>query len=322
LRGITEGLEIAAPGLYDFLETFPIDEYEDSGNSSKLVVSNLTLYPNMDITSVNQASRLLDVYDRIADQWIASLPLDVSNLSRLAKFTVARKVAMELCLSSIAVSLQTSQNKTDILASINASNSHLAPQDEGHDRLHAESPLLSSQFMGLAQDPGSRLLTPTPSIYSHSSGVSADMPEDAAISRLRQYTTIGMPSANMNKARLLSQWPSTLGADPSEFDWETARIPPPGNDSGEETDGKKRREEHRNRKKTEKYLRKQMAESMEVISQPAFPSFGSQPDFAHHAASSQSIADISMTQPDRGLFGSRSVNVDKKRLKKRRAAGF
>jgi len=278
----------------------------------------------MNFAPEDKLPELLGVYDRVGDYWVASLPLSVSNLSRLAKFKIARKAAMELCLSSISISLRKNQVTKGDLSSQNTHDILLLTSDRNYGLSREQSPVFSSQIFGhFSENLNSSLPTPrrTPSLYSQSSGVSADVVEDIAISRLRQYADIGSPLLDLPKLRLLSQWPSTAGADPSEFNAKAILDPHETDESGEETEQKKRREESR-RRRTEKFLNKQRMGSVTATSQPAFPFFGSQAEVAHHAASSQSLPEIPMTQPDRGAFGSRAVHVDKKRQKKRRAAGF
>jgi RNA polymerase I-specific transcription initiation factor RRN6 len=60
----------------------------------------------------------------------------------------------------------------------------------------------------------------------------------------------------------------------------------------------------------------------EASSQPIVVPSGSQPEVTHNGFSSQTVEDIPMTQPDRGAFGSRSIQKSKKKPKKHRTAGF
>ena len=52
----------------------------------------------------NHFPGLMIVYDNIAEKWLA-LPKEALVLGGLAKFNIARKLAIELCLGSIGVSL-------------------------------------------------------------------------------------------------------------------------------------------------------------------------------------------------------------------------
>merc|ERR1711939_1233848 len=49
---------------------------------------------------------------------------------------------------------------------------------------------------------------------------------------------------------------------------------------------------------------------------------GSQPEIIEKMFSSQPVNEVPMTQPDRGAYGSRSVQQAKKKVKKARTAGF
>ena len=327
MEGFSEDLETAVPNLHQYLSTLRAEQSPD--DLSEIVVSSLTRCPGLDLPVAVDAPDLVGVYDRLGDRWMATLPLEVPNLNRLGKFKVARRLALELCLSSIAVSLRQKQvsleqANPERASTIGIREPSLPPSNRDHDQSREESPVFSSQIaLSLTQDPTSSLPTPTrtPSIYSQSSGVSTDPVEDPAISRLRQYVVSLNPPIELGKSKFLSQWPSTPGVDPSEYNWESVRNIHRGEESGEETDSRRQREVARRRRRTESFLNRERSSTSEDVSQPVDHWFGSQPEAAH-AVSSQPVDDIPMTQPDRGVFGSRSIHMDKKRQKKRRAAGF
>lgn len=253
---------------------------------------------------------------------MASLPLEVSNITRLTKFKAARKLAVEVCLSSVAVSLRDRSSHIEELV-IDESGTNSLPVLTRGSR-DATWGYGFSQITGSdSQEPASSLPTParTPTLQSSKLAAPKEAVIDPAILRLRQYAiSIAQPSS-IGASTLLSLWPASPGADPSTYTWKAGHQPVNDGDAVERNKHKRRREESR-RKKTERFLSGGIPLRLEASSQPAFPPFGSQPGIAHHASSSQIIDEQPMTQPDRGLFGSRSLQAKNKKPKKRRAAGF
>jgi RNA polymerase I-specific transcription initiation factor RRN6 len=130
------------------------------------------------------------------------------------------------------------------------------------------------------------------------------------------------PKPDFGKSTILSQWPSNPGSDPANYSWEAKQKGAEEDQNGAEREQRNRKEEARRRKRTEKFLNQERGQTAEATSQPMVvnPS-GSQPVVAHNGFSSQTVEDVPMTQPDRGAFGSRSVQKSKK-AKKHRTAGF
>jgi RNA polymerase I-specific transcription initiation factor RRN6 len=255
---------------------------------------------------------------------MVSLPMKVSNLSRLAKFRLACKIAVDLYLSSIAVSLRNELS----------GDAHEPDNPESHQIslpiLHKvceppqrdSPPLLSSQVMhDRTQNPSLSLptLRRTPSLYSHGSAASAEATEDPAITRLRQYAVSIEPSPAIGTSSILFHWPSSPGLDPAQYEWDMIRKDTIQDDNIGDSH-KRQRDDDRRRRRIETFLDRERMALSEISSQPTFPSFGSQPAPAQNVASSQTTGDLPMTQPGRGTFGSR-IAVAKKKLKKR-TAGF
>ena len=292
-----------------------------------LVLSNLTLCPGSKafLRDDSKLPNFVQVYDRLVAQWIQNLPREISNQARLAIFNITRKVAVEICLSSIAISCRDKSADQEIV-SIEADESALPTSETKQGSKEVSQFLPSSQITAESlYDAGFGLPTPaqTPSLHSGGSVTSTEVAEDYAVLRLRQYA-ISMESPQVvNNPTLLSYWPSTPGLDPANFRWNPI---PQSSMADEEADykrdRKRRREEARQRRKTEKFLNEDARKAYGPASQPAaLASFGSQPQIARHAASSQIIDEIPMTQPSRGMFGSRFVEGAKKK-QRRRNAGF
>jgi len=324
VSGFSDDLEIAAPILQEFLDSLCINLNADA--ASTLVISDLTSCPGIKLPAPreNQVTELLAVYDYVGDHWIASLPERVSNLARLSKFKIARQAAMDLCLSSIAVSLREKRSQIAEQPASKSAKISLPLLNNFNEFSREESPpYLSSQITsGAFRESQFGLPTParTPSLYSHASAsaTSIETIEDAAVSHLRQYAVSMKLPAKLGRSTILAEWPSFPGHDPLTYKWEAAHKAAALHE--DEDDRRTRREEARRRKRMERFLNREKDSISEIASQAAFLPFGSQPEAAQHAASSQNVDDIPMTQPDRGAFGSRVLS--KKKPKKRRAAGF
>jgi RNA polymerase I-specific transcription initiation factor RRN6 len=247
---------------------------------------------------------------------MSSLPLKVSNLARLSKFKLARKVAVELCLSSIAISHRKGPSHVAVAHSAGG-GMDLTPCNDGpNDSGHLISPQITTNLLPEA---GSSLPTPsrTPSVYSQVSTNTTESLENPSISRLRQYAVSIKSQLDLGESALLAQWPSSPGADPALYSWRSM-----ADQELDENDSRRRREEARRRKRTEKFLQRERMKVSQVSSQPTLIRSGSQPELTQSAASSQVVDDVPMTQPDRGVFGARSAKTGKKKRGRRRAAGF
>ena len=314
--------DLEQANIYEVLDK--ISNEDDNRLQFSLVVSNLTLCPGSKtpLTGNLKPPNFIDVYDRLVGQWIQSLPRDISNQARLTIFNITRKVAVEICLSAIAISYRDRSADPKRISIENEES--ILPTSEASEEITQVLP--SSQITAESlHDSGFGLPTPaqTPSLHSGGSVTSTDAVEDSAVLRLRQYA-ISMESPQVvNNPTLLSYWPSTPGLDPANFRWNPI---PQSSMADEEADykrdRKRRREEARRRRKTEKFLNEDARKAYGPASQPAaLASFGSQPQIARHAASSQIIDELPMTQPSRGMFGSRFVEGAKKK-QRRRNAGF
>lgn len=295
--------------MHGFIQEFK--EINDPEDDFKLAVSNLTHCPSMDSLTTangeNDLSSFLEIYDRLTDGWMSSLPEDVSNATRLSKYKTIRRVAIELCLSSIGVSL-TAQDSTSLT------------QPESQDV--EEQRLISPEMTPEPSQYGSQSLHTnrnfrTPSVYSRTTTAISEAPEDPAITRLRKYAISIDNQPDPGKSRLLSHW--VVGGNPAEYSWEAATNNAAAAESGDDNNRKKRREDARRKRMTEKFLSR---ERDKAESQPVSVPRGSQPDVGHKIFSSQPIVEVPMTQPDRGAFGSRSATKGKKKKAKVRNAGF
>ena len=299
----------------------------DPDAPSTLVLTNLTHSVQSSMDQSHNPLDMLKVYDALVEVWMASLPLEVPGSSRLSKFKIIRKIAVELYLSSIAfsMSIKASQVPTipdkstaEMKAVLQLDKIETMPRDISVAFSSSQLDSLPSQ----ASDLSLPTLTRTPSEHSHESTTTTrHLPEDPAISRLRQYAVSIKSLPDFGKSKLLSHWPSSHGANPARYSWEAAKKASVVAENGEEGDYRTRREEARRRRRTEKFLSREGARATEVESLPMYMATGSQPQVAHYTISSQTVDEEPMTQPDRGAFGSRSAQKAMTKKKSRRA-GF
>lgn len=287
-------------------------------------MTNLTACPGITLP-LGLHSNLADfmkVFDQLVDRWMTSLPMNLSNPARLTKFKIIRQVAVELCLSSLGMSFQ-DKATVPSLPLVDEINTIKIPNVSRDGRTTRDSsPAFFSSQLAPSSVPNFTLPTPsrTASEFSYATSAS-ELKENNAISRLRQYTLSIKARPDLGAPSVLSHWPSTPGADPSGYSWEAAQKAN-ADESGNESEHRNRKEEARRRRRTEKFLRESRArETRQSLSQPLVLLPGNQPEASHQAFSSQIDEDVPMTQPGRGIFGSRTVSNVKKGKKKHKA-GF
>ncbi|KAH7356839.1 RNA polymerase I-specific transcription initiation factor RRN6-like protein [Rhexocercosporidium sp. MPI-PUGE-AT-0058] len=318
-----EDLEDASPTLGSFLES--LQQNQSPQDRWRLVVKDLTLGTEVKVSErgVSIHPELLKIFDQLIDYWMGSLPNDLPNIVRHAKFKVIRQLAMDLCLNSIGISLQdnTLEEIGEIAPVYDETVTASAISKDGRLTRESSPLMLSSQLVATQDEPGLTLPTPTqtPSLYSQATSASGII-EDPVIARLRQYApTIKAKSDLITNTNLsvLSHWPSAL-ADPAEYSYEAAKKAWAAANTDEEDARSSRKEKARRRRRTEEFVK-----AVEpAVSRRLTLTSGSQPEAMGKMFSSQPDNDIPMTQPDRGTFGSRTVQQVKKKPKKQRIAGF
>ncbi len=301
----------------------------DSDATTTLVVSNLGA------SSDNQNSNLQmprypdlsNLYDEMAEYWMASLPASVSNVARVARYRVIRQLAIDVCFSSVGISVENKLVSPSGATKENEREGMSLPRFEKDRRISRESSpptFFSSQLAAIPdEEPDFRLPTPakTPSVYSHATSTS-ELKEDPAITRLRQYAISIKAKPDLGPPSVLSHWPSKPGADPGQYSYVEAQKVAAAAESGDEDAHRNRKEEARRRRRTERFLRQERSRAVEAAAQSMFMPSGSQPAFSRHAPSSQTVNEMPMTQPELGTFGSRIAQKEKRKSKKPRTAGF
>ncbi|KAI9811458.1 MAG: hypothetical protein M1827_005441 [Pycnora praestabilis] len=296
--------------------------------------------------------RISDTFRTLIDRWLVSLSRDVPGKTRLGKEKVVRKVAAELCLASIGISLRPISDESDRFSSHpQFQNLHLPVRQKdavpaipvkGKGRLR-ELPRSSSQrsyplsISSSPSIPSLRTPTPTSSLHSQtstSSSRAAANGEDPSSVRLRAYTSLSLqPPLPPKMSNLLSHW--TVGANPDTYDWEatSAALAPLDDAEGGKTSGLTVEAQAKLLRRQERSLKRARRDTVAGPSSQPAPTrlYGSQPQAAAQSVqatqSSQLVEDpMPMSQVERGVFGGRqaggSLATKVRKKKKKRAAGF
>ncbi|KAJ5129221.1 uncharacterized protein N7515_005260 [Penicillium bovifimosum] len=250
---------------------------------------------------------LFNVYDRIVDDWMSTLPRIIPVHTRLMKEKLIRGVAADLILSRL-LRISTS------LDGINLPQLADAEEDQVNEQAVAQNQHLHSSYFSLlssSQIPASQSSMTNSRLFgSRRDPMPAQQSKYAAVpvlSGLSAFTTFkSQRPTPRNVTNLLSHW--SVGSNPQEYTWE--RI------EDEETRRSSRPNTPRSRRKKRSQTRDQSLPPTPSV--PMVRTWGSQP-VAPRINSSQPTDGMPMTQMERGIFGAREF---KKPKKKKRAAGF
>ncbi|OBT84726.1 hypothetical protein VE02_06308 [Pseudogymnoascus sp. 03VT05] len=339
----TEDVDDGAALLQDFINNFE-DNYAESSMAVTLQSSGLLRMLDLqpDESYGDSLPNLSNVYDRLVNLWVTSLPQNTPGMARIAKEKVVRNVAADLCLSSILVSIRDKSVPLPSTAppqDLEEGPSLTLPIHGGRPpspRTPSRSRFSSQPLQDHGFEPSSSYATPAPS----ESALSGEPAEDPAVARLRGFALSikSLKPLGPTCASILAQWPETPGSDPSTYVWRPGQISgAAGEEEGDSDEEAARQREEKRRRRTEKFLKRQkgvasprlgMVQSSQpppVQSSQPPPVMESQPAYRFAASqvmvpsSSQADGGFSMTQPSAGAFGSRAGVVGKK---KKRKTGF
>ncbi|KAJ5086310.1 hypothetical protein NUU61_007617 [Penicillium alfredii] len=249
---------------------------------------------------------LLEVYDRLVNEWVASLSHDMPARSRTMKAKAVRGIATDLILSRLIR-----------ISTISGDESPRAVVQANEDR-PLEEPVVGQKTT--ADQPSSQISASQATFLAeHRPETSDDRATDGSTplySSLASFASFKAPrSTPRNVTNLLSHW--QLGADPAAYQWQrTTQM------LDEEAQRTSRATPKRRLHKKRSQTVVPDTPSVPTISVPTVRAWGSQPDSALQLPSSQPTLDVPMTQTERGLFGGREAAKKTKAKKKKRAAGF
>jgi RNA polymerase I-specific transcription initiation factor RRN6 len=268
--------------------------------------------------SLDGPSRLdfVRTYDELVEQWVTSVSQDVPRFTCVLKERVVRGIALDLLLSSLVRIFNAPSSKTA-----------LQPVETTDEAQHAEEEPMSSQNLNLTF-PSSQL--PSSQITITQEMSSQGPPETSqkdttnhSYSGLSAFTTFKQPRPMArNVANLLSHWKP--GADPAAYEWQkTSNMLE--EEEARRTGGPSIPRRSRSRRRSQQPSAPEAGTSLPGTPiAPSIRTWGSQPADALPAfpSSQPTVAELPMTQMERGLFGAREVQKSQKPKKKRRAAGF
>ncbi|KAF2027666.1 hypothetical protein EK21DRAFT_102370 [Setomelanomma holmii] len=314
-------------------------------NNESVELHRVTIGQQSQVESDEDEPTIVDLYDRILQSWIASLPPDVSLRVRQRKERLARRIASEVILAGMRVRPQDSQaGAVEVPPGFSQDSAISMPiltsqpvasisqvQDTAHDFYSPLSPSAFSQP------------SPSQSPQSHSSFPSSAQPQELPSSPL-QRSTPADPVARLSKyfrfkddtqpsaplpasiTQLLSHW--KVGTDPSSYGWEAIERA----DRAEQLDAPSQQQLEKAQKRKERRSRKQRREDDLAHSQPSSqpfiftkpttfprsspgPVLGGMGSSSQTGLSSQSQGPMgAQSQVEPGRFGGRP---DKKKKKKR-----
>lgn len=254
-----------------------------------------------------------DTHDQLNANWIVPLPHGTDNRTRLMKDRLIRSVAADLALSSITIGP---------LPNVMVAATRIRPP--------------SIEHLGLGD------LSPSPTGAVNSLNIAPE--EDPACSRLRRFGPLAKPilakSASRVLTDMLAHLPTAMDADPSDYSWRVteARLASENSAEGaEKLDRKAQRRAERSAALQRKQLKSQKQVSQAVEQSLAPPAIWSSHRPAVREVQSSQIGpvsreepeistgvQVSMTQPARGTFGSRTATIGQRQgmKKKSRKEGF
>lgn len=267
-----------------------------------------------------RSTSALDVYQILVSHWLSPVPPEVPDRIRVNKERLARSIAADLALAGIATRPPVRETET-----------HAVKESFRHDFDPPAS----------AKSASSLDLTRT-NVTAHSQSVSS-LPsaaeEHPACVRLRAYTTVSRNAVTSatpaSVLDILIHLPSDTETDPSAYDWRGTEAT-----IGAEYDESAKMADPRMRRRAEKLAqakrrRTQLeAKAAELVRQQAPPAIGSSQMVlpTRELQSSQVMVpernvfgdDQPMTQPERGVFGTRlgGMSAGRKDKGKKRTAGF
>jgi hypothetical protein len=267
-----------------------------------------------------QSKSALELYQSLLSHWLNPLPPEVPDRVRVNKERLARNIAADLALASLATRLSIRELETH------------AVQERIYPDPAPSGAMMSASTLELD-------LNDTTTHSQPASSLPPAVKEHPACVRLRAYTTVSSNAATTatpaNAMDILAHLPSATDADPSAYDWRgtEATITAEYDESAETADPRVRRRAEKLAQAKRKRIQLQ-TKAAELVRQQAPPAIGSSQMVlpTREVQSSQVVApernvfgDFGpMTQPERGTFGMRLGGTSRGRKDKgtRREAGF
>lgn len=262
---------------------------------------------------------LVDIYDRLINDWLAVLPYDIPGRTRIMKEKTIRSVVADLALAQISVTHPSSQANGE--ATVNAPSQTNEPLSD---------PVIPS--FPADQDPAPPDMNASAGGSAREDGVPAIAEDLAAVCTSLSALTTFSSKRPLSKSTtsMLRHW--RLGTDPTTYSWHRTTQVLDGEDPQRalKMSGSQRRPRKKPPGGSQGASHHPTGLAPPASSAvPVVRDWGSQPENSERPAlrlqSSQPVEDdLPMTQVERGMFGGREAGrkVALKTRKKKRAAGF
>lgn len=287
LREAPEDLIDAAKSLKNFLgHIFEYSQHLDNHTLALNVdcISNFaSSSPSFDLRN---ALDVTEMFDHLLEQWLSTLPNWVPKNFRGARFRIVRQLALDLALSSLRVFLQKTRADPE----------------------------------GIQSSEVSQLIFREATTSSESPTV--EVQEESAETRLRRYAVSITVQSRSSVPNILADWPATPGLNPALYSYDTNRkslIETVCDDKIDTKDQPYYLGQTQRSHAPKKYMSQQSTHDSSI--EFSFHQTLRQGKDVNSALLSSQVDEVPMTQPDRGIFGSRAVYKQKK-IKKQRVAGF
>ncbi|KAH1621478.1 hypothetical protein KXX21_007816 [Aspergillus fumigatus] len=298
--------------------------------------SQLTVCPPLSLVLFGSSNlKLVDIYDRLFNNWLSPLHHDIPGRSRIMKERIIRKAAAELALTQLILRRKP-LNEAGIVRSMEGTNPEMIDESS---RVPVNSPsleigkrhlsvprLISSDY---ALEPAASKTAIQSNFVAEKQEVSKSTngtePVYSGLASMTTFYTQRPPSGVV--ANLLSHW--QVGSDPAAYSWQ--RMAQTLEEEDLQRASKAPTPKRRLWKKASPGTPLNLSHLPPVSSNAlAAREWGSQPEVGEPARmlrlqSSQAIEeDLPMTQIERGTFGGREASrkTSIKARKKKRAAGF
>jgi hypothetical protein len=326
--GVTEGAEpstmirtlgemIGRPILMSDFESGSRSLERFSGELSRIRDLQVRLAHLPRLNALAESRSVEDLFHRLSERWVATLPLSTDNRIRLSRDRLARSVAADITLSSMTIGPR--MEEPSAMDTAEPQKRKEERMDTGVDELPSSPPIIASTAAPVRTD-------------------------EPVCARLRRYGRLTKPiiplSTSTTLAEMLAHLPTDINVDPSSYSWrETeARLATLHADEGAEK--LHPRQEAARHKKAKKLAaaQKRKLEAQRQISQAAeldfapptitmtsqFPTMRQVQSSQERPLEEEDVTPAVMTQPVTGTFGSRIGPAGKAKgfKKKARQQGF
>ncbi|THC98215.1 hypothetical protein EYZ11_002297 [Aspergillus tanneri] len=289
--------------------------------------------------SSSSTGTLIDMYDRLVNDWLAVLPHDIPGRTRIMKEKAIRYIAADLALAQITTARRLPYELDELISNKQGRAENYAlsfsskaydsvPSFFGQDKLPSSSTVFYDHGL---ETPSSAAARSSLTIGGEDGNYELKSGIGTIYATLSSFTTFnGTRSLSRNLSGVLHHWQP--GTDPTTYDWQRTVQALENEESRRLINPATPKRKSRKKMSQRSHSRSRHPSTPTTPASSAVPvirEWGSQPENSEPSAvriqSSQPVEeDLPMTQIERGIFGGReaSQNTAMRTRKKKRAAGF